>query len=1197
MNHEAPQGFSAQRATHIPWTRFWFLRGEVPATDSHGFLVKSATAEDILRTTEQLRDIRCLVLLGEPGIGKTACLRRLQAQEAASGTLPIFERLAAYTSRADLEQALFDEAREREWVHSGKTLIFYLDGLDESLVRPEEVTELFASRLSQYPIDRVKFRITCRTAAWSPALEEVLSSYWQDDLAVVELAPLRREDVRVATGIAKVDVSAFFAQTAAQGVTHLASRPLTLRFLLDGFAGNAAKSQSALFLQASRQLVMRRRDGKPIDDGTAEQRMDVACRIAAVLTFCRRSAVHASRPVPPDHLGLDDIAFGGEGSQSKAGEVSLRLVKSVLASCLFEEVDGSLDLIHKGLRDFLAAYYLVRHRVAMTAALDVFTGARIGDEHVYPELADTAVWYAGMNRDFFDHLVAVDPQVLLRHEVATADDSQKHAIVEALLKLFDREKLTDSDWDLLSSYGRLNHPGIADQLRPYIIDRSKGPIVRRVAIDIAEECSHAKSLEDVLAAVALDDRDAHHTRVQAAYALTKIADVDTRIRLKALLSLDERQDPDDQLKGCALRALWPDHITAQEVFAALRTPRQRSFFGAYQRFLLSDLVPALRVEDLPTALQWVREQETMHRAPFVTQNLIHSIIHRAVDYLSHPEIEKLFAAVVWPRLNAYEDVLSARGSRLRDDRELDETQRRRVVETLVKSAPKESEERLIVFRIASVARRDDLQWVLDKVPGSDAEQAASLWAHLARALFEPDRFEHVETVLATAAISPRVANAFEDYLEPIDLTSEAAKRLRAKWREMAEHRTPRKQELLDPPPQVRIVTFLERFEHGDVEAWWQLAMEMTLEATSTHYGDEYEPDITALPGWQLIEQDVRSRIIHAASNYLVLAEPTPEKWLGQNVFFRPAAAAYKALRLLQRVQPSTLDALPVALWERWACAIVGYPLSGGEDDVEDAKLLHRCYEKAPRAVITSLTTVIDAENASGSTLFILRRVATLWDDQLSHALEQKLPDSKLNAGCMADLLKFLLDRGSTSAFQIGVRTLRENLDLQGEEPERRAEDVAVALIRSGSVTAWRAVWPLIVTRTTFAAAVVSRVAHSQEERHVANFAAELSEDELATFFIWLLEHFPPQTDPKHPSGEVHAVTPRDSVADFRNAILRRLQERGTVSGVKALERIATTYPDEKWLRWTLVEARKVMLAKQWRPPSPQELLGLVGAAT
>ena len=102
--------------------------------------------------------------------------------------------------------------------------------------------------------------------------------------------------------------------------------------------------------------------------------------------------------------------------------------------------------------------------------------------------------------EIFQAIVQAEPDLLLRSEVATGDSPRRAALVKALLQLYEDEHAVDRD---RQHYKNLAHPGLADQLRPYIADKTKGVIVRRVAIDIAESCN-IQPLNDVLLVVALD---------------------------------------------------------------------------------------------------------------------------------------------------------------------------------------------------------------------------------------------------------------------------------------------------------------------------------------------------------------------------------------------------------------------------------------------------------------------------------------------------------------------------------------------------------------------------------------------------------------------------------------------------------------------------------------------------------------------
>src|SRR5262249_12344738 len=140
--------------------------------------------------------------------------------------------------------------------------------------------------------------------------------------------------------------------------------------------------------------------------------------------------------------------------------------------------------------------------------------------------------------------------------------------------------------------------------------------------------------------------------------------------------------------------------------------------------------------------------------------------------------------------------------------------------------------------------------------------------------------------------------------------------------------------LLHPPPQERIALLLQRFEEGDLNAWWALTRELPLEPDSTHYGGalELESDIAVLAGWKAADATTRSRIVEAAKQYLIKAQPRVAEWLGTDIFHRDFAA-YKAIRLLAQRDQAFLDSLAADTWKKLAPIIIGFPtVTGAPND-------------------------------------------------------------------------------------------------------------------------------------------------------------------------------------------------------------------------------------------------------------------------
>lgn len=131
------------------------------------------------------------------------------------------------------------------------------------------------------------------------------------------------------------------------------------------------------------------------------------------------------------------------------------------------------------------------------------------------------------------------------------------------------------------------------------------------------------------------------------------------------------------------------------------------------------------------------------------------------------------------------------------------------------------------------------------------------------------------------------------------------------------------------------------------------------------------------------------------------------------------------------------------------------------------------------------------------------------------------------------------------------------------------------------------VWPAMLHDPDFGREVITEVAH-EEEGHLVSFGQKLSEEQLAELYIWLVRQFPYSEDPVH--DDAHMVSPRDSVAEWRNSILSHLKNRGTFESCEAIRKISCELPELDWIKWTLLEAKINARRHTWVPHRPDEII-------
>ena len=189
-----------------PWSRFWVARDSTIDLSDAGFLQDPTEGPARWQRPSPLaalQDWRALVLLGEPGIGKSTALReeadRMESLAADSNLVSIYVDLRDFSSETLLYRRVFESEKFIAWKNGGSHLFLHLDSLDEALLRIDSIANLLASELPGTPTERMSIRIACRTAVWPAAtLGVALTNIWGEASGAFELAPLRRHDLFVA---------------------------------------------------------------------------------------------------------------------------------------------------------------------------------------------------------------------------------------------------------------------------------------------------------------------------------------------------------------------------------------------------------------------------------------------------------------------------------------------------------------------------------------------------------------------------------------------------------------------------------------------------------------------------------------------------------------------------------------------------------------------------------------------------------------------------------------------------------------------------------------------------------------------------------------------------------------------------------------------------------------------------------------
>ena len=598
----------------LPWRRFWVpTEGKISAGhDGQGFLDNpegsfGRAINPELRTIDELLDRSCLVLSGQPGIGKTtevdALVERSPEWLAPDETLISFH-CRTLVSEESLRRETVEAPAWTKALAEGWRVRLLMDGVDESLQRVSVLVPALAGWLRYEPCERIRVILVCRAAEWHGSDAVGLRALWpqEEKQMVYELCPLRWEDAEFAAKASGVDSDAFWRELVRHNLRSLAARPLTLRLLLAEMRGGGAlpAGHHELFRRAIGRICREHDEGRsrhlpsrPRPEHVAR----VAARIAALLMLGGRSVVaRGEADAAPDELPMAEIGGGYEMVGNARFEVSEALVRATLDTPLFSfRGPDRYGFDQAAFGEHLAADYLDGLPVSQLRRLLCVRG---GDrEQVAPQLSEVAAWVALGNEAWRDALIDSEPELLLRADLSRMDEAAKGRAVAAFLARAEREEAFDSQ-GTNKFYPSLAHPGLAEQLRRYIHNPKHNLVVRRMAFEIAGDAQVAELKPDLWARVAANDPCLN----SICHALADLAGPHSKENLfRALRGKLPDNDAFD-LRGIALRKLVPGLLPVRAVLPHLAPQPNEMVFGAYHMVLNHELPRHLVVDDLPAVL-------------------------------------------------------------------------------------------------------------------------------------------------------------------------------------------------------------------------------------------------------------------------------------------------------------------------------------------------------------------------------------------------------------------------------------------------------------------------------------------------------------------------------------------------------------------------------------------------------------------
>lgn len=1207
--------------TKYQWRRYWTPpEGRISLTDD-GFLDDPAEKfgkyiNPDLVSLDTPDDTGCLVMLGEPGIGKSVEMENLfQATLAKYGEDHVLMiDLKNIPTPEIFRDELTGDARYQNWAANGESLYLFLDSFDEGMTSSsfKSFAKYFHHLLSQHQdkLPNLYLRVSCRTALWQSYFENDLRLLWRggDSFQKYELCPLIKSDVQNALDAREIDKEQFLKELRAKEVVGLAGKPLTLNLLMDVYQrdGQFPEIKSQIYSQGCDLLIQEQDPAKRNDPTTKStltlaQKMAIAERIAVATVIGGKPAVVLEGDLGEGELGLSQL-HGTEYVSDVPVAVGDQQIQEVLNTGLFSSRgNGKMGWAHQTYGEFLAARYVVRHKLdwQQTQSLIFHDPLKIGAFQVVPQLYEVGAWLASLDSSFFDNAVPLDPEFLLLSDANVISDSQKQDLIGRLLakldkgELFDRREIYNT-----TNYKKLGYSNIGEQLKPYIADQTKGVVVRRAATEIATACA-VTDLEEALVRVSLDESDDLSVRVWAVIAIANFGSDKSREALKPLVAAGFPNDPEDELKGVVLRALWPKHLAVNEVFSLITPPKKRSLHGAYLGFVGEDFASSLGIDGVIPGLEWIEKNvEKARDLEYSQRKLVDAIMLKAWEHASAPDVLEKFASIAYDRLKEYEEVIGERAlneevatkfqkmldSQIEDRKKLIKELIRLILKNDTSSGRKGFV--LLHHNTVKIVSSQDVPWLVEWLLSEKDEETQKIISEVVMRVADVRNPDQIDLIYQAREKNKYLKEDTHYWFQTVELASESAKTQREQWEEQQSWQTKvekdEKEEILKALSVDRITDLLKKVEAGDVDAWWQLHNNLCM------YRHELEEDdIREMPGWKILSEDQQKQLVQYGKTYLEKMESKPEMWLGKGRIYYPALAGYRAIKAFYRDEPEYIEKQGVDFWKRWAPITLGFPLVS--NDPKNGEIIALAYKHAPNEVLSTLDVLIDDEAQRYNGLFINDLLEDSLDQKLSEFLLGKAKQEGFSPKAAGEIVGFLISHGDPATKEYVKSKVTVPLP-NDDEKKTEILSAAASLLWNADIDDWEFLWDLMQKDNAFARALVVRA--NDSPLRGSTVLQSMNEPRLADLYIWLTNEFPPE-EYTRPEG-VHTVTPQISIGDWRDSVLRVLMDKGTPEAYRQIERVAAAFPQHKWLQqYTLVETRRIALQKTWHPPAVKQIFKLV----
>lgn len=527
--------------TLYDWKRYWIPH---ESHEESYFEYSSLYNNNEKSTLSNLRDKKCLILLGDAALGKSTVLNQeyKALQKADIGVYFIdLKYIGDYTS-------LRDKFIDLKIYCNGKSKVYLLlDSFDESQLIFNNIVNCLIDNLKSLDLEKIYIRITCRTVVFPQYLFDELKqlSYRGKErfefnnakdifkqqfkiinnsketnipVEIYKLLPLNKDDINKVLEYKNINKDDFYNNTL---LSEELKTPITALYIIDNYENLDNMSQFEIYNNICLQLCNEYNGQLNKQILNANERMKIAATLFTLMLFSNKYYISYDKNVyeysnnntfyTQKYFGdikniLDILRFAIPASN----------IEEVLNTGLFTGNYDSITCIQKTYMEFLVAKFILDCNL-----YDNFKNL-IFDEYdkVLPSFVNTICWLADQNDAIFEEVYSKDPDILLTSIVSFASEEKN---IKMLKKFYELLKSASGIYGL-NSYSHIlrklsiSKDVIIETIEEYL--KSNDSTYVTISIQLLD-INNILEFEDYIFNIAISKEYSFHCRVEALYFLKK----------------------------------------------------------------------------------------------------------------------------------------------------------------------------------------------------------------------------------------------------------------------------------------------------------------------------------------------------------------------------------------------------------------------------------------------------------------------------------------------------------------------------------------------------------------------------------------------------------------------------------------------------------------------------------------------------